>query len=175
MKVLVLSDIHYPNCNIDEIKNIIEGEKPDKIVLLGDIANCKDCYNIIISIIKNYSNEIEIICGDNEKKFNINCYKYLIIDKILIYHGDNINLISEFFTKIIAKIFYKISRSLLKEIVSFLVKSNRYTIVIGHSHLLGKSRLFNVYFAGTLCKKHYFLERGYIVIKDGKIFIKKIG
>ncbi len=91
-----------------------------------------------------------------------------------MFHGDTSNIVSERPTRIIAKILSKISKRLLKELYAFRVKKKGYRVIVGHSHFLGKSKLFDVYFAGTLCKKHYFLERGYIVLKDGKIYIRKL-
>jgi len=174
MKILVISDLHYPYCDVKELLNIVKKESPDKIVLLGDIINKKEHYFDFLRILRNYLDRIIYVCGDNERLLNINCKKYVIIDKILLYHGDSLNFLSERITKIIAKIIGKISKRILKEVIAFRAKKSGYTVIIGHSHLLGKSLLFNVYFSGTLTKKSYFLERGYIVIKDGKIICKKL-
>ncbi|MFP3188782.1 MAG: hypothetical protein RXR07_06970 [Sulfolobaceae archaeon] len=37
-KILVLSDVHYPYCDEKEVKKIVEKEKPQLLVLLGDIV-----------------------------------------------------------------------------------------------------------------------------------------
>ncbi|ACP34507.1 conserved hypothetical protein [Sulfolobus islandicus L.S.2.15] len=34
-KILVLSDIHYPHCDIEEINKIMLSEKPSHTILLG--------------------------------------------------------------------------------------------------------------------------------------------
>jgi len=173
MKILVLSDLHYPYCNINELLKIIEKEKPDKIIFLGDITNNGD-YEGLMNYLHKYRDRIEYICGDNEELFKIKCKKYLIINNILLYHGHSLNLLSERVTKIVAKVIGKISKRILKEIIAFRTKKRNYIVIIGHSHLLGKSYFFNVYFAGTLTKKAFFCERGYIVIKNEKIIYKKL-
>jgi len=173
MKILVLSDLHYPYCSINELLKIINKEKPDKIIFLGDITNNGE-YEKLMRYLGRYRDKIEYICGDNEELFKIKCKKYLIINNILLYHGQSLNLLSERLTKIIAKVIGKISKRILKEIIALRAKKSKYIVIIGHSHLLGKSYFFNVYFAGTLTKKSYFCERGYIVIENGKIIYKKL-
>jgi len=174
MKILVISDLHYPYCDVKELLNIVKKENPDKIILLGDIINKKEHYYDIFRILRDYLDKIIYICGDNERLLNIKCKKYFIINKILLYHGDSLNFLSERITKIIAKVIGKISKRILKEIMAFRARKRGYTVIIGHSHLLGKSLLFDVYFSGTLTKKSYFLERGYIVIENEKIICKKL-
>ncbi|MEM1895779.1 MAG: metallophosphoesterase [Nanopusillaceae archaeon] len=178
MKILVLADIHYPKCDIEKIFNIIKNENPDEIVLLGDIAENLEYFYIFIEKIKRFTNKnIVIVCGDNEKKYKINCKKYYIKNKVLFMHGHDLNIINEWFTKLVAKIIKKISKRLLLELyfLRFLrYKKFNIKIVLGHSHLIGKSILTQAYSIGTLTTKHYFLDNGFAIIENGKIIIKKI-
>ncbi|MEM1687892.1 MAG: metallophosphoesterase family protein [Nanopusillaceae archaeon] len=178
MKILVLADIHYPKCNIEEIYNIIKYENPEEIILLGDVAENLEYFYEFIKKLKKFTNKkIIVVCGDNEKKYRIECKNYYIKNKILFIHGDSSNIINENFTKLVAKIIKKISKKLLLKLYFFRFfkyRKLKVNIVLGHSHLIGKSILIKAYSAGTLTTKHYFLDRGFIVIDNKKIEIKRL-
>ena len=61
MKVLVISDIHGSGYYAEKIKEINEKEKPEKIILLGDLYY-HGPINILISYVQafNYSNLISL-------------------------------------------------------------------------------------------------------------------
>ena len=55
MKVLVLSDIHYPYTDTKLIKRVIEFSNPDRIIVTGDVVVNKDRYEDFINFLSSFS------------------------------------------------------------------------------------------------------------------------
>ena len=100
MKYLVISDIHGINEYMSEFEKIVEREKPDKIILLGDLlfhGYGYDSDNFIVAETLNlYKDKIIGIRGNNDISYDelsldfpLNDYiKMVINDKTFIFtHG----------------------------------------------------------------------------------------
>ncbi|MEM3476837.1 MAG: metallophosphoesterase, partial [Candidatus Micrarchaeaceae archaeon] len=71
MKTLVLSDIHYPKGSMRQIRRIINAEKPDYVVLLGDIVEGKDILALHKRFVKGFKRIFPLsrtvyLLGDND-------------------------------------------------------------------------------------------------------------
>ncbi len=171
-RILVLSDIHYPHADGREILNIINGERPDKLILLGDIATDVDSANEFFQIVKNSGcRDYATISGDEDVitssarslKMSLNGRRFIFI------HGHQFNVLSEKITGIIASILKKINPTLpvlAFAMVSRIRSRNRASyLILGHSHALGYFPRLRVVCSGCLTnEKNIFNDTGYVVV-----------
>ncbi|AWR96948.1 metallophosphoesterase [Acidianus sulfidivorans JP7] len=175
-KVLVLSDIHYPNCDMNEINSIIEKEKPYLIILLGDIiTRDKEDYIKFFSNINFPREKIVYVKGDDDV-VNADTEVVKIISpkmKITLIHGHQ--FLAEKTQFNLANLFKKINKNLPPLgfcIIARLFLKTADFIILGHSHALAK--FYNCANAGTLSfSKNLYNDRGYIIIQD-KVNIKRL-
>jgi uncharacterized protein len=171
-KVLVLSDIHYPNTHKEVILKILEQESPDRLILLGDCvleeAYTGEFQNFLKTI---PCQDYILISGDEGSSLPGVKYYELVVNgrKFVFTHGHQFNLISEVTTKNIVRFFKAISPGLpvLGYALAARLRSrnrNAY-IVLGHSHALKFFPRLRVVCAGCLTEKdNLYFDRGYVAI-----------
>ena len=182
MKILVISDTHYPHTDTEQLLGIINKELPDKTIFLGDnvqnvsyteeflrlvqTTSCKDCVFIVGD--DDYSPQ-----GEKSLNLILNGRKFFFI------HGFQYNVGSENITAKIASILRRINRNLplLGYAVISKIKSRTYNtyLILGHSHALKFFPRLKVACAGCLATdKNIYNDRGYLVIDalDGKVFLR---
>lgn len=182
MKILIMSDIHYPFSYKSEIKETIKKEKPDKIVLTGDIIVRKEKYKEFFDIIpKNLRKNTYYITGDEDKVRGDYDKVALDVDgkRLVFIHGHQFNIKSDKVTARIARAFKLINRDLPLFIFSVYAKHklglhNEY-LFLGHTHGLRKFKSINVTCCGTFSNlKGVYSDRGYVTIDNGVITTKRL-
>jgi len=175
-KILVLSDIHYPKAELNEISEIIVAEIPDKLILLGDVAlylSSSDKFFEMINKIgcKNYS----AISGDDD--VIANPVKRLEMDlngrKLIFMHGHQFNVLSERITERVATLLKKINPNLpvfAFALVSRVRSCSRAPyLILGHTHALKFFPGLRVICSGCLTTDmNVYNDRGYVVITAGR-------
>ena len=150
MKVLVLSDIHYPFTDRTLLKKVISGEKPDKIVLLGDIIEKKGSD-------KRFFWEIEKLVGDNyyflrgdEDKTDYGLSSLILRlgkKEFLFMHGNKLQLMDDKRTGFLVKIIKKLDKRLPLFLFAAAARiRNSFfggEVVLGHAHALFRFRRQN--------------------------------
>ncbi|MGC8567988.1 MAG: metallophosphoesterase [Candidatus Micrarchaeia archaeon] len=201
-KILILSDIHYPMKCSSLAFPILEREKPDFLVLLGDsVELSKSSHHVELwksFLQKLYMHitpdKIILILGDNDysndrkvysfvsriEKYNNDIKKYSI-GNMFFYHGNiEKTRIQEKIEYKTARFFYNISKRSVPFIVSKLVylkmhPPHSYYKFIGHIHYLGKYG--NTIFCGTLSKKRVIYDEknsfGYVIVYANNFRIEK--
>lgn len=182
MKILVLSDIHYPYTNKNRIRDIIKKEEPDVTVLLGDIIEKqgydKDFFRFISRITrKNYY----FLKGD-EDKVNYGLPNLLLQDgkrKYFFYHGNKLQGMSDEKTGFFVKKMKNLNPKLPLFLFAFAARIRKPffkgEIVLGHAHAMFRFNILRVSGAGTMTYlKNIYNDKGYLVIERGKIRFNKI-
>lgn len=171
-KILVLSDLHYPNTEGEEILGIIAKEMPDKLVILGDCVQEARYAREFSELLQSSScKDFVLIKGDGDdpihalKSLNLN----LNGREFIFIHGHQYNLLSEVITKDVASTLKKLNKYL--PVLAYATFSrirlrNRSTyLILGHSHALKFYPRLRVACAGCLTtRKNIYNDRGYIII-----------
>lgn len=163
MKVLIFSDIHGLNKNVEYLKKLEANEKFDKIIILGDIYNAgihhsSKYYNpdSIRFFLKSIKNKLIVIKGNRDfeidQQVNMQLGPKLIkLDqhKVLIFHGneDNLDYIDD------AKI-----------------------LIHGHEHIPYieiKGEFINIC-VGSISLPRAGSKESYVIYQDGRIIIYSI-
>jgi predicted phosphodiesterase len=178
LKILVLSDIHYPITKTAELVEVIKKESAHKTIFLGD--------SIVEGDVSGFKELIEgagvqnpiFIIGDNEieaglasalpfvesLKLTVGSVKFTFI------HGHQFNIRSDGVTGWIARIFKKIDKRLPLLAYSLRARMRSHTdgyLVLGHCHALTFFPRIKVATAGCLATApKLFRDRGYIVIQS---------
>ncbi|WP_338598484.1 metallophosphoesterase family protein [Sulfolobus tengchongensis] len=172
-KILILSDIHYPFCDVNEINEIIVNEKPSLIILLGDIiVSNEEDYRKFLSNLKIRKNII-YVKGDEDKcrgDFDIirvkNNGKYYTL-----LHGHQfVNEEKEYsIANKLRKINEDIPPFLFCVFFRVMLRNFKDTLVLGHSHALRYFKSIRCANAGTLTSlQNLYNDKGYVVIdRDG--------
>ncbi|AWR95906.1 metallophosphoesterase family protein [Acidianus brierleyi] len=173
---LILSDIHYPHCDVEKIVEILNKENPDLVVLLGDIIVEKE--NDYKKFLKelNYKRKIiyirgdeDVINGDTDILFlNVKNRNYILL------HGNQyFNERAEYrFAKILKKINRNLPPLLFCLSFKILLRTTDY-LILGHSHALVKFDNIKCANAGTLSDNHnIYMDKGYIKIDNNVELIK---
>jgi len=178
-KVVILSDIHYPNCNINEINEILIRENPSLIVLLGDIITERETdYRIFINKLKIKRNIIYIRGDEDKVKGDTDVLKLRNNNKTyLLLHGHQ--YFDEKYEFRIARFLKKINRNLppLLFCLAFkvLLRDFKDYIILGHSHALVNFKNIMCVNAGTMSTiSNLYNDRGYVVISNKGIKINKL-
>ncbi len=178
MKTLILSDIHYPISKISTIEEILNQQKPDNVILLGDIIEPFNGMKSILDLHKEFiqlfskifpMNKTVYILGDNDYEKDKGIEEYLnklekVNDDLFIfksgnmmfYHGniENNNKLMESFGLHIGRVLDRINENifplLLSVVINVKLVSPKYYKFIGHIHLLKKLRISKTTFCGTL-------------------------
>ena len=180
MKVLVLSDIHYPFTDMDQIRGVIKKEKPDKVVLLGDIIEKKGSDKQFFMEIKRLiGDNYYFLKGDEDKTdYGLESLTLNIGKKRFFFtHGNKLQGMNdkktEFFVKILK--YFHPELPLLLFAVSARIRKPffREEIVLGHAHALARFKRLGVTCAGTLTEmKSLYNDKGYLIITESEIKLK---
>ncbi|MCL4383497.1 MAG: metallophosphoesterase family protein [Candidatus Marsarchaeota archaeon] len=188
MKLLILSDVHYPNSKNDAF-DIIKKENPDNLMLLGDtIDNSKsnktivELYEIFFDKVKKLIpiNSVYAIVGDNDYSFSDEKKTLIFLNKLnlanknkflikkgnmVFFHG---NLETSLRQESIGKSILKTSKSFKLDILAILFLSllirTKFKIsfskylFFGHLHYLGKINN-KTYVCGTLSRDKIIYEK----------------
>ncbi len=109
MKVLIASDIHGSSFYAEELKRIVEIEKPDLIALLGDFLYCgprnpvKEDYNpqAVATILNSLADKIVAVRGNCDADIDVEVLNFkiprqneIIVNnkRLVLVHGDNVDL-----------------------------------------------------------------------------------
>jgi putative phosphoesterase len=174
MKILVLSDIHYPMVDENKLASIIRDEQADKIVFLGDnIDEEKYSKSFIQLIMELGCRDYTLIKGDNEESLPYEKSLKLEIDgrSFKFVHGYQFNIRNDRTTGKIASALKKIHERVPVLAYAFFSKARSRTtgyLVLGHSHALEFFPRLKVACAGCLTTEtNVYNDRGYIVISSG--------
>jgi uncharacterized protein len=186
-KILVLSDLHYPQTDITQILDIINQELPDKVIFLGDTIQRTGSVEEFDHLIRTTPcNEFAFILGDDDPPLQGERSLYLELGgrKFLFIHGFQYNLSSEENTRKIATALRRIHRDL--PVLGFAIiskirsRSFKTYLILGHSHALKFFPKLKVACAGCLTtEKNVYNDRGYLVIEatgnDLTLSVRKFG
>jgi len=186
-KILVLSDLHYPQTDIKQVLDIINRELPSKVIFLGDTIQRTGNVEAFNQLIRTTAcKEFVFILGDNNPPLQGEKSLRLELDgrKFLFIHGFQFNLSSEDSTRKIAATLRRIHRDL--PVLGFAIiskirsRSFRTYLVLGHSHALKFFPKLKVGCAGCLTtEKNVYSDRGYLVIEktgsDVTLSVSKFG
>jgi len=97
MKILFFSDIHGIKKNLPIIKEVIDKNEFDKIVVLGDLYYTGPNYNESFSIdskdvkdfLTNYKDKIIVVRGNCDSEVDIKASDFIINDSIVMINTDN--------------------------------------------------------------------------------------
>lgn len=182
MKFLVLSDVHYPFTDKKLLVEIMRKEKPDKLILLGDIIEEKNAADEFFGLIPPaLRKETYFVRGDDDKVRGE--YSVLRLKnggrKFVFMHGHQLNVKSDDVTKLIARFFKLFGNDLPMLAFAKLARRKLHLtdeyVVLGHSHGLKRFDSIRAVCAGTLSNLYgVYNDRGYVVIDDGKITLKRV-
>ena len=182
MKVLVLSDIHYPHTDESGLIKIIKTEKPDKVVLLGDIINNRGYDKRFFRLIEKLVGDDYYFVRGDEDRVNYGLSK-LIIEingkRFLFAHGHRLQIVSDEPVEYVADKIKRINKNaplLLYALVARL--RNAFfngEIVLGHVHALRRFERLRVTCAGTLTSlENIYNDHGYVVIDNDGVRLVKL-
>lgn len=188
MKLLIISDVHYPVGSISEIKRIIAKERPDNLALLGDNIDGPNA----VSLYKKFMSGIAASFPAGKTILMLGDGDYLLHDKkdqILRYANSLKTMNREHLTYRKGNMVFShgnVERSrrlegIGKRIVLFSVSKRVHGYIpflvgllarislrvrrgdylfLGHLHLLGKSTINRTTFCGTLNRRaRFFADR----------------
>jgi putative phosphoesterase len=171
MKILVLSDIHYPLTDRDRLAAVISQEKADKTVFLGDNVEDEACAEEFLQFLADIGcRNYVLIKGDNELSLPYEKSLELAVQgrSFTFVHGYQFNIRDDRATGRIASALKKLNKKL--PVLAYAVFSkirSRTTgyLILGHAHALEFFPKLKVAIAGCLTTdKNIYNDRGYIVI-----------
>lgn len=185
-KILVLSDIHFPLPISNRFLDIIDKEKPDKIILLGDNV---DDYKTGMDLLETYKDFIEeyesifplnktiMLIGDNDYQGRRDVLDYVKSlqkingDSVFTYQYKNLFMFhgniesshwQELFGKYAGIMMSKVSDKMLPNMLAQRVVKkfnvpDDFIVLLGHIHYLGS--VDNAVFCGTLNQQRIIYPR----------------
>jgi uncharacterized protein len=186
-KILILSDIHYPLTSKNELLEIINLERPDKVIFLGDtIQKTSDTHDFDHLVQTTTCHDFSFITGDEDPPHLGTESLHLTLSgrKFLFVHGFQFNLSSEDNTRKLAKTLRKVHKNLPLFGYSLISKirsrSFRTYLILGHSHALKFFPRLKVACAGCLTTEgNLYNDRGYLVLEERgdavTILVKRLG
>ena len=176
-KILVLSDIHFPLPISNRFVDIIEREKPDKIILLGDNVDDYKTGMDLLEIYKEFIEKYEsifplgetiMLIGDNDYQGRRDVLDYVKSlpkingDSVFTYQYKNLFMFhgniesshwQEMFGKYAGIMMSKVSNKMLptmlaQKVVKKFNVPNGFIVLLGHIHYLGEAG--DAVFCGTL-------------------------
>jgi hypothetical protein len=149
MKYLIASDIHGNEAFINYLYQLVDIEKPDKIILLGDLVSLSDASNKMIDFLKIYKDILVAIRGNMD---------FPITDGLLNFYQEVINGKTFIFTH------------------GHLVDSNTFpcdVFVQGHTHINAIENGKPIYFnPGSLSLPRGNTVNSYGLITDDELIVK---
>jgi predicted phosphodiesterase len=170
--VMVISDLHYPYCDVDEVRRVVKEESPETVILLGDaVEEVKGFHDFKSSLgnVVHVNGDEDVIKGDDDVITLFNGGK-----KFTMLHGHQ--LMNEEGEKWLAKILMKVNREIPPFLfcLGFRVKMSGF-LVLGHSHAMSYFPSLQCVNAGTMSlKRNLYNDRGYLLIRRGKVNMKRI-
>ena len=186
-KILILSDIHYPLTNKNELLEIINRERPDKVIFLGDTMQKTSNIGDFDRLVQTTTcRDFSFISGDEDPPHLGTKSLNLVLSgrKFLFIHGFQFNLSSEDNTRKLAKTLGKIHKNLpvfgYALISKIRSRSFRTYLILGHSHALKFFPRSKVACAGCLTtEENLYNDRGYLVLEETRdgvaFFVKGLG
>jgi len=175
MKILVLSDIHYPFTDRIRLAAIINEEKPDRTIFLGDnVSDETHAKEFLRFISETGCHDYVLIKGDNDIALTYEKELEMNIDgrSFKFVHGYQFSVGGEQTTARIASVLKKVHERL--PVLAYAIfskaksRSNGY-LILGHSHALAFFPRLRVACAGCLTtEKNIYNDRGYVVISSGE-------
>ncbi len=175
MKILVLSDIHYPFTDRNRLATIISEERPDKTIFLGDNVSDETYAEEFLRFISEIGcRDCVLIRGDNDISLPYEKELELNIDgrSFKFVHGYQFNIGDDRTTARIVSALKKVHERL--PVLAYAVfskaksRANGY-LILGHSHALAFFPRLKVACAGCLTtEKNIYNDKGYIVISSGE-------
>lgn len=178
-KVLVLSDLHYPEICKDEIPRIVDKEEEvDEVVFLGDNVVQDDRVSEFLEIVDRIKSrsKVSLIRGDEDSALLLPAAKSLKINfakrDFVLIHGHQFNFGSEGLTEKIVSLLQRANRTFPLFSYSVVAKARERTgkyefLILGHTHALQCFPRLRVACAGCLTEApHLYKDRGYIVIEE---------
>jgi putative phosphoesterase len=178
MKILVLSDIHYPFTDRNRLVKIVTEEKADKVIFLGDNINSETYSEEFLQFVAEMGcRDYVLIKGDNEISLPYEKSLKLAIEgrSFTFVHGYQFDIRDDNSTGRIASALKKVNERLPVLAYAVLSKARSGTsgyLILGHSHALAFFPRLKVACAGCLTTgKNIYNDRGYIVISasDNKV------
>ncbi|BCU68282.1 hypothetical protein HS7_17190 [Sulfolobales archaeon HS-7] len=175
-KILILSDIHYPNTNVEILREIVRDERPDILILLGDIIVGGDCnFDSFKSVLQVDGDRTKIVYvkGDEDcVDGDVDVLKILRKGyEVVFLHGHQYFKESAEYS--LARFFKKLNSRLPPFLfcLYFRVLFPRADeIILGHSHALMEFRSIRCINAGCLTyTRNLYNDTGYVVMREGKI------
>ncbi|MGC9072286.1 MAG: metallophosphoesterase family protein [Acidilobus sp.] len=175
-RILVLADVHYPNTVRSALRASLLGGY-DKVVLLGDSVDDPLYLPDLIRAVSSVTDDVILVKGDNEERMGIDALERYELQPmgVVLLHGHRGDVLSEGFTKAVARAAARLSRRLVLETYAYRVRVKGKLVVVGHAHAIGYSRAFRVVFAGSLglpSPSRPFNEVGYAVVESSRIELK---
>ena len=182
MKVLVLSDIHYPHTDELLLTKIIKTERPNKVVLLGDIINDSGYDKRFFRLIENLVGDDYYFIRGDEDKVNYGLTKLIMKingKRFLFAHGHQLQIVSDEPVEYIADKIKSINKNAPLFMYAIVARLRNLffdgEIVLGHVHALRRFRRLRVTCAGTLTSlENIYNDHGYIVIDTKGIHVVKL-
>lgn len=186
MKIVVLSDLHYPQTCEDELKRIIVEERADKIIFLGDSVEEEDEVSSFLELIflsrsgngdesSKSNSDVLFVRGDDDSSL-LPCKNSIKINlgkcNFTFLHGHQFDIGSESLTKNIASLLRRVNGRLPLLIYSIVARTRNRTkrsdfLILGHTHALEYFPRLRVACAGCLTNQvNLYNDRGYIVIEE---------
>ncbi|BBG25951.1 metallophosphoesterase family protein [Sulfuracidifex tepidarius] len=165
-KVLVISDLHYPYCDVEEVRGVVRRESPSLVVMLGDAVEDSRGFDTLKSSlgkVVHVNGDEDVIEGDVDVLSVSSRGR-----KFTLLHGHQ--LMNEDGEKLLAKFLMKVNSKIppLLFCLGFRVKMDGF-LVLGHSHALVTFPSLQCMNAGTMSrKKNLYNDRGYVVIEKGE-------
>ncbi len=173
-KTLILSDLHYPHCDVKKVKEVVNSEDPDLIVLLGDAVEDKEGFDVLKASLGNVihvNGDDDVIRGDADVvRLESRGRNFTLL------HGHQ--LMGEGGERRLAKLLMRFNRAIPPFLfcVGIRVKMRLGGfLVLGHSHAMAYFPSLQCINAGTMSNKlNLYNDRGYVVISEGKVEMKRI-
>lgn len=179
LRLVILSDIHFPYTDEDVLLDILLKEKDaDKVIFLGDNVREDQDGPKFLDLIKRATDlkDVVFIRGNHDREA-IPCISSLELilggKKFTFIHGSQFKIGSDSSTNKFASTLKRINRKL--PVLAFATvakvrnrsKSGDY-LILGHSHALAFFPRLGVACAGCFTnEKSFYNDRGYIVIESG--------
>ena len=179
LRVLALSDIHYPLTDEASLCRIIDEEKADKVVFLGDCVKEDQDVPGFLDIVQGTrgSRDVVFIRGDEDSESlpSVNSFElYLGRNRFVFMHGNQFDVGTEGLTAKLASLLHKINGGLPALAYATVARTRTGAIrkptehlLLGHCHALVYFPRLRVACTGCLTSaKNIYNDLGYVVIES---------
>jgi predicted phosphodiesterase len=177
MKIVVVSDLHYPNCDLEMLREVVERESPSVLVLLGDVVVSGTREELISKL--GFRGEIVYVQGDEDAvSGDTKVYRVKVGRRdYVMMHGHQ--FMREESQYSLASFFKRIHDSLPPLLFCLYFRMRLRLrgehLVLGHSHSLRNFRSLKCTCAGTMSKvKNIYNDLGYVVVDESGVRTVKL-